>query len=94
MSRQTRSIYNTGDSELDRILGDLAARLDVIEGLRPDLDPGFFEINASKDITTGNPVGGYQRVVNNVTIIDNTITVTEGLIEIYDPNGTLIHKME
>jgi hypothetical protein len=106
---QTRNIYITGNAELDRILADLAARLDVLEGLRPDLSSGFIQIDADKELSTSDPMEGYQQLVDGVTIEANSIEVEDGEVELdnttlklgaassiklYDPNGTLIHKME
>lgn len=90
---QTRNIYNTGNAELDRILTDIAARLDVLEGLRPDLAAGYVEIDEEKNVETSSPTMGFQEIVEGVSITDNSIEVTEGTIEIIDENGTTIHKM-
>ncbi|RLA57454.1 MAG: hypothetical protein DRR04_12805 [Gammaproteobacteria bacterium] len=51
MAIQSREVYNTGDPVIDRVLARIAERLDVIEGLRPDID-GLIEIESDKDIST------------------------------------------
>jgi hypothetical protein len=120
MAIQTRNIYITGNAEIDRILNDMAARLDVLEGLRPDLSSGYVKIDADKGVTTSDIEADFQPIVDGVSITDNlialtsstitlsgvvisdqSIAVTSGVIknnrgrfEVYDPAGTLIHKME
>lgn len=54
MSQQTKERYFTGDAKLDFILQRLSDRLDILEGLRPDLDAGYLELESDKDITTGS----------------------------------------
>ena len=52
MTKQARECYITGNSQLDQYLARIADRLDIIEGLRPDLDPGFYKLEAGKTINT------------------------------------------
>jgi hypothetical protein len=108
---QIRNIYQVHDPELNQVLQDIANRLDILEGLRPDLDAGFVNLNTDKEISTGDPTSGYQTIVAGVEIADNSIKITDGdlildnsnlnvivgasgnLIEVYDADNQLIHKM-
>ena len=56
MTKQARECYITGNSQLDQYLARIADRLDIIEGLRPDLDPGFYKLEAGKIINTDDAV--------------------------------------
>ena len=97
MSKQARRIYQTGDPNLDMILMDIAARLDVMEGLRPDLAAGYIKIESDKDIDTSDidtELTEYQKTVTGISLTDNTMVLTESTISVVDENGTTIHKME
>jgi hypothetical protein len=80
MAIQTRNIYITGNAEIDRILNDMAARLDVLEGLRPDLASGFFQIDADKGISTTDIEAEFQPIVDGVSITDNLIALVASII--------------
>lgn len=82
MTSQVRNIYHTHDQQLNRILQDIANRLDIIEGLRPDLDTGYYRLGSEKDIATTDLADDYQGLVSGVTITDNTILVNTGSIEV------------
>ena len=49
---ETKRVYITGDPNFDMIFQNLADRIDILEGLRPDLSAGLMEIEDDKDITT------------------------------------------
>lgn len=97
---QSRNVYITGDENLDRILNDLSERLDTIEGLRPDLDPGYYHLDSAKDIDT-DELSTY--ATDSVTIGASSITITSSdgnsieitgkYIEIKDEDGEIIHKI-
>ncbi len=82
MARQTKRVYLTGDSNLDQILNNLADRLDLIEGLRPELDTGYLFIKNDKDIITKTSPLEAEDVLgteNQVIVTDNgdeTITLS------------------
>jgi hypothetical protein len=84
---QIRNIYQVHDPELNQILQDIANRLDILEGLRPDLDAGYYNIDANKNLNTDNPVSNYQTIVSGIQISANKLLITDGLLEI--DNGTL-----
>ena len=52
MAKQTREVYMTGNPQLDNLFNRIAQRLDYIEGLKPDLDDGIYELEDGKIITT------------------------------------------
>jgi len=72
MSRQVGRIYQTGDVRFDIILRSIADRLDAIEGIRPELDPGFFYLGSSKNIDTRNISYAWNtvKVSANYTVLD------------------------
>lgn len=98
---QSRNVYVTGDDNLDRILNDLSQRLDIIEGLRPDLDAGYYHLDNEKTIDTES-LNPYQSI-DSVTIgtesilvtssDGNSVEITGKYIEIKDENGAIIHKI-
>lgn len=70
---QSRNVYITGDDNLDRILNDICARLDTIEGLRPDLSAGYYQLDADKVINTGDPIEfDYVSISNSGIIVSST----------------------
>lgn len=92
---QSRNIYITGNDELDRILNDISERLDTIEGLRPDLDAGYYTLDSDKEINTGDPLSIDDVTITRGSIIitsssGNTITITGDSIVIEDINGNSI----
>ena len=103
MATQIRSIYITGNADIDRHLADIAARLDVIEGLRPDLSTGYYQLQDGKLINTADLDAVYQALVDQVTIGTGTITITSTdgnsividgkFIEIKDAGGNVIFKI-
>jgi TctA family transporter len=92
MATQSRRIYQVGTPHLDMILSDIAARLDVIEGLRPDLSAGLLTLTAGKSVST--TADNFLEIVTGITLANNLLTLTESVFEIKDENGTTIHKME
>lgn len=91
MSTQSRRVYYTPDQELNRILQDIANRLDYIEGLRPDLDAGYYLLDDGKIVeTTSNQATAelflslmrdsldalYYAIKTGIAIADNLITLT------------------
>lgn len=50
---ESRERYFTGNNpQLDSILARIADRLDILEGLRPDLSSGLYKLESNKAITT------------------------------------------
>lgn len=104
---QSRNVYRTGQGELDRILDDIGSRLDVLEGLRPDLTAGYYNLDSDKIISTStisDAIGSaYVATVDEVTIDDtgilvssangNSIVITGEYIEIKDQNGEVTHRI-
>jgi len=100
MATQIRKIYITGDADIDRHLSDIAARLDVIEGLRPDLSTGYYQLQNGKLIQTTDLDAVYQALDDQVIIGDGSITITSAagnsividgkFIEIKDAGGNVI----
>lgn len=92
---QSRIVYVTGDDEIDRILNDISQRLDTIEGLRPDLDAGYYALDSDKAISTGDPIDIDDVSITRGSIIitstsGNTITITGDSITILDVAGNSI----
>lgn len=92
---QSRNVYVTGDDELDRILNDISQRLDTIEGLRPDLDAGYYTLDSDKDIGTGDPIDIDDVSITRGSIIitstdGNTATITGNSIIFLDTAGNSI----
>ena len=52
MAKESRELYITDDALLNAILAKISNRLDVIEGLRPDLDSGVYLLEDGKVIST------------------------------------------
>jgi len=52
MAKQSREIYLTGNPIFDRIFAKISERLDIVEGLRPDLTTGVFVLEDRKVIQT------------------------------------------
>lgn len=93
MATQSREIYQTGNPSLDIVLARIGARLDVIEGLRPDLDSGLLSLTESKTIGTAD-TASFQTVVTGVAISSSGVVITNTTLEVLDENGELIHKFE
>lgn len=92
---QSRIVYVTGDDEIDRILNDISQRLDTVEGLRPDLDAGYYTLDSEKEINTGDPLDIDDVSITRGTIVitsstGNTITITGDSITILDVAGNSI----
>lgn len=56
MSRESRERYFTGNPQVDSILSRIADRLDILEGLRPDLTSGLYKLQDGKIVTTTTDV--------------------------------------
>lgn len=52
MAKQSREIYLTKDIALNSILSKIASRLDLLEGLRPDLPEGILYLSTGNKVTT------------------------------------------
>jgi len=72
---ESRERYYTGNPQLDSILSRIAERLDLIEGVRPDLSAGLYALTSDYEIKTVSNI-------SNEIIFDN-----DGL-KIYDTDGT------
>ena len=107
MSKQMREVYQTGNPQIDRILMQIANRLDIIEGLRPDISAGLLTLTSSKNINTTDP-DNFLQLADGVTLAANSITITNGTLtligstlkleestlEVYDSGDVVIHKIE
>lgn len=78
MTIQCRNVYNCPDQNLNRILQDIANRLDILEGLRPDLLAGYVQLSDLKKINTSDLTEDFQAIVDGITITDNEITINTG----------------
>jgi len=79
---ESRERYFTGNPQLDFILSQIGNRLDIIEGLRPDLEEGLLKLSSSKTLSTITDALSSFGVVR---IYDGKITITS--------SGTVIHQL-
>lgn len=81
MTRQSREIYITGNVAVDRILNKIGERMDIMEGIRPDLADGYLYIS-DKTITSSTApqeTAGILGTVKQITVTDNvdgTVTLS------------------
>ena len=104
MTIETREIYLTGDVALDFILQRLSDRVDILEGLRPDLEIGYFQLEERKAIATDTTVSSMASQSSDaVTITGGTIdgvpiggttpaAIGVTKLTITDSNSTVIHQ--
>ncbi|MBT7628772.1 MAG: hypothetical protein HN597_03585 [Desulfobacula sp.] len=81
MSRQSKQAYLTGNSALDLILNNISDRLDLVEGLRPELTNGYLFLENKEITTTTDPLGADEvgGTENQIEVVDNgdgTITLS------------------
>ena len=81
MSRQSREVYITGNVAVDRILNKIGERMDILEGIRPDLDDGYLYIQDKNIISSTAPqeTTGILGTVKQITVTDNgdgTVTLS------------------
>lgn len=100
MAKQSRELYITGNPVIDRILDAIAERLDVLEGLRPDLSTGFYSLGSDKTLDTTEDLSNFKTSLGLGTMADqnsNAVDITGGeiqdvLIQITDFDNEVIHE--
>lgn len=92
---QTKEIYRSGDSNIDFFLQRIAARLDALEGLSPDLSAGKYTLGSDKALSTetlgsiatqdGDAIAITGGMISGVTFVNSLLTF-------YDENEEIIHQ--
>lgn len=102
MSRESKEIYrlsNTTDpglliNDLNRLFGLLGERLDRIEGRRPDLSAGFYNLEDDKDISTSTFALQVSGTTYQITVTDNGDgTITLSLPDSLQLNGATASRL-
>lgn len=103
MAKQSRDIYITQDPALNYILARIAARLDTIEGLLPDMSSGLVSLQSNKTLRTD--VAGDMAWQNSTdvsitggtaalsTVSVGSLSITNESLTYTDSNDTVIHQI-